>query len=47
MLLHRERTRKLRLDLEPYRIVWLLAVQIEAICRAATVFKKIAFLQVK
>lgn len=47
MLLHRELTRKLRLALEPYRIVWFLAVQIQAICRAATVFRKIAFLWVK
>lgn len=47
VLLHRELTRKLRLALEPYGIVRFLAVQIQAICRAATVFRKMAFLRVK
>lgn len=46
VLLHGELTGKQRLDLEPCRTVWFLAERIQAFCRAATAFRKIALLWV-
>lgn len=46
VLLHGELTGKQRLDLEPCGTVWFLAEQIQAFCRAATAFRKIALLWV-